>query len=74
MKTKQDNDVIDCISVFSPKTKLGCHYQSDWLSSMMKTRQDNDVTDHTGAIYVENNIELSWPIESGVVYDKNQIR
>ena len=41
---------------------------------MMKTRQDNDVTDHTGAIYVENNIELSWPIESGVVYDKNQIR
>ena len=40
---------------------------------MKKTRQDNDVTDHIGAFYVENNIEILWPIGLGVVCDKNQI-
>lgn len=37
----------------------------------MKTRHDNDMTDCTGAAYIENDIELSWLIESGVVYDDN---
>ena len=40
---------------------------------MMKIRQDNDVTDPTGAVYVENNTELSWLIGLGANYDKNQI-
>ena len=40
---------------------------------MKKTKQKNDVTDHIGAFYVENNIEISWPIGLGVVCDKNQI-
>ena len=40
----------------------------------MKTRQDNDVTDHRGVFYFENDIELSWSIRPGAVYDKNQIR
>ena len=39
----------------------------------MKTREDNDVTVITSAVYVENNIELSWSIKSGVDFDQNQI-
>ena len=39
----------------------------------MKIRQDNDVIDHIGAVYVKNETELSWLIESGAVCDKNQI-
>lgn len=30
-----------------------------------KKIHDNDVTNYTSAVYVENNIELSWPIELG---------
>ena len=41
---------------------------------MIKTKLDNDVTDHIGAIYVENKIELSWPIQPSAVYDENQKR
>ena len=40
----------------------------------MKIREDNYVTNRTNAIYVENEIELSWPIKSGLVSDKNQTR
>ena len=29
---------------------------------MTKMREDNDMTDCTGPLYVENEIELSWPI------------
>ena len=36
--------------------------------SMMKTRQDNDVNDCIGAIYVEIETKLSWPIEQDLVY------
>ena len=48
----------------------------DWLDqvqSMMKTRKDNEVIDCTGVVYIENDIELSWPIGSSVICDKNQI-
>ena len=38
----------------------------------MKTRQDNNMINHIGAIYHENEIELSWLIGSGAVYEKNQ--
>ena len=31
---------------------------------MTKTREDNNVTDHIGAVYAENDTELSWPIRS----------
>ena len=41
---------------------------------MMKTKEDNDVIDRIGAIYAENETELSWPIRLSVVYDKNQTR
>ena len=31
----------------------------DEVSSMMKIRYDNDMSDRTGAMYAENDIELS---------------
>ena len=40
----------------------------------MKIRQVNDVIDCTSAIYIENEIELSWPIGLGAICDENQIR
>lgn len=39
----------------------------------MKTRQDNGVANYIGVIYAKNEIELSWSIGLGTVYDKNQI-
>ena len=38
---------------------------------MTKTKNDNDMIDRIGIVYVKNDIELSWPIESGVICDKN---
>ena len=41
----------------------------DWLDKLlfvMKTRHDNDMIDRTGAVYTENDIELSWLIGLGV--------
>ena len=37
----------------------------------MKTKQDNELIDHTGVVYTKNKIELSLPIDPGVVYDQN---
>ena len=34
----------------------------------MKQRQDNNMTDCIGAVFAENDIELSWQIRSGVVW------
>ena len=39
---------------------------------MTKTRQNNDMTDRTGAVYAENDVELSRPIRSSAMWDKNQ--
>ena len=41
---------------------------------MRKVTQDSDVIDHKDTVYAENDIELSWPIKQGVVYDKNDAR
>lgn len=38
----------------------------------MKSKQDNDVADHTRVAYIENEIELSWPIGPGADFDKNR--
>lgn len=38
---------------------------------MMKTRYDKDMTDCTNAFYIENNIEMLWPIGPGTIYDEN---
>ena len=45
--------------------KPGAVYDKNWkghdrsIMSMMKIRQDNDVTDRIGAVYIENETELS---------------
>ena len=49
--------------------KLSYHDRLDYVQFVMKTRQDNNVTDCKGAVYFENEIELQWSIELGVVYD-----
>lgn len=36
----------------------------------MKTRQDNDVTNCTTPLYSEKDIELSWSIQQGMVYNE----
>ena len=56
-----------------PKTKLNCHDRFDRVWSMTQTRQDNNVIDRTSAVYVENEIELSWSIKQSMVYEKNEI-
>ena len=37
----------------------------------MKRRKDNDVIDRIDLLYVENDIELSWSIWEGTVYDED---
>lgn len=39
----------------------------------MKMIEDNDVIDYTGVVYLKNDIEQSWTIRWGTVYDINQI-
>ena len=39
----------------------------------MITRDDNDMFNCTGVVYIDNDTELSWLIESCVDYDKNQM-
>ena len=45
------------------KIKLSPHDLSDQVRSMTKTRQDNDMIDGIGAVYAENETELSKSIE-----------
>ena len=58
MKTRQDNDVTDRISLVYTELKLNCQDLFDRVWSMMKTRADNEVTDRTCAVYGENTNEL----------------
>ena len=47
----------------------------DWsnrVPTMTKTRNNNYVTNHIDMTYIENETELLWPIELGVVCDENQ--
>ena len=53
--------------------KLCCHDWSSQVQFVRKVIQDNDMTDRTSAVYIENEIELSWLIGLGAVYDENQI-
>ena len=38
---------------------------------MTKTREDNELIDRTSVVCVENDIELSWSIKLGTIYDEN---
>ena len=53
--------------------RLSCCDWLDQVSFVKKTKQDNKMTDRTIAVYVENDIELSCLIGSGVNCDENQI-
>lgn len=59
MKTKQDNDVTDCMDMVYVETKLNYQDLSNWVWFVLKTKQDNNVTNSTGEVYPENDIELS---------------
>ena len=54
-----------------PKQKMNCQDLSDRVQSVMETIQDNDMIDCTGAVYVKNDTELSWPIKLGAICAKN---
>ena len=45
---------------------------SGLVQTLRKTGQDNNVTDKIGAVYIENETELSWPIRSSAICDENQ--
>ena len=40
---------------------------------MKYSKKDNNMIDCIDAVYVENEIELSWSIRQRVVYDENEI-
>ena len=42
------------------------------MQSMTKIRRDKDVVNHMGPVYAEKEIELSWLIWQGMVYDEDQ--
>lgn len=50
-----------------PKLKLNCQYLFSNVRFVKKTKQDNDMIDWIDVLYVETEIELSGPIELGVV-------
>ena len=40
---------------------------------MTKMTLDNEVNNRISVIYAGNDIELSWPIKQGAIYDENDI-
>ena len=61
--------MTDHISLVYVETKTKLSGLVNWVWFVMKTRQDNDVTHCIGAIYVENDNEVSWSIEPIAVCD-----
>lgn len=57
----------------TPKTILNCGDRLDLVQWVRKIEHYNDAFNRTGAVYIENDIELWWPIELGVDCDKNNI-
>ena len=57
MKTKQDNNVSNCIGQVYVEIEIGMNL-SNWVWSRIKIRQDNDMIDHTNAIYAKNKTKL----------------
>lgn len=57
--------------------KLSCHDRLNQVPFVTKTIQDNNMTDHTCAVYDENDTELLWSIGLGMVcheqYSKNDV-
>ena len=56
-----------------PKPKLNYWDLPDLVQYITKIRQGNDMIDRTGAVNVENETKLPWPIRLGTICDENQI-
>ena len=69
-KTKQNNDVTDCIGVVYVETETKLSDLSNQVQYVTKTRHDNDMVDCIGAVFIENNTELSWFIRPGAFMTK----
>ena len=74
MKTKQDNDVIDCIDAIYEENET----QLLWPIRLRTVYDENQIgprgDQSIGLVYIELETELSRPIWSGVVCDENQTR
>ena len=57
-KTRQDNDVTDCIGVINAKIRNKPSWLIRQVQSIMKTRQDDDITNHKDVISTEYDIEM----------------
>lgn len=57
-KTRQDNNITNCMRLVNPKPTLNYCNLSDQVWFMMKKKQDNDIIDHTHVVYVKNKIKL----------------
>ena len=71
MKTRRDNDMIDCIGAVYANNKTGLLWP---IKLGVVCDKNNDVTGCRDVMYAKNDIELSWPIKPSVVYDENQTR
>ena len=54
MKTKQDNDMIDCISLVKVETKTELLGFISLGAICDESQTDNDVTDHIVVVYAKN--------------------
>lgn len=72
-KTRQDNNIIDRISLVYSDIEIEHRDLSDWVRFVMNTKQDNDLTDHTSTVYTANETKLSWSIRLGAIYNENLI-
>lgn len=76
-KSKQNNDVIDLISVISIEYKnemsrliRQCQFYDEEETGQWRDR--SNVNDRTCLLNTENETELSYPIQQGIIYNKDQ--
>ena len=58
MKTKQDNDLTNCIRVVYAKIETNSRDLSNWVQYVMKTIQNNDMIARTSAVYIEKKTKM----------------
>ena len=72
MKTKQDKDITNRISLVYAKNDTEQWDKFDQVQSVMKTQYDNDVTDCIGVVYIKAKTEISGSIGLGSINDKTR--
>ena len=71
-KIRQDNNVTDCIGLVYTKTKIKL-LGPIWLSVVSYENQIGQWCDQSYRYgLIENEIELSWPIRTGVICDETR--